>query len=160
MTGNLERGALILSIGFIVGIVILTFSIKKNTLKLSESLEQAGKYSRGSYSASFPSSIRIQTTEAQKDLTLERKKQLADAYITACVGQIYQDKKIQQIDIKSFISLNLGQTLHIRGNLIFEDGSLYENFDSYLRSDGFGGYEGNVRTLNGNQLIIESVSIQ
>ena len=160
MTGNLERGALILSVGFIVGIVILTSSIKKNTMKLSQSLEQAGRNSRGSYSASFPSSLRIQTTETQKDLTLERKKELADAFLDACIGQVYQDKKIRQVDIKSFNSLNLGQTLHLRGNLIFEDGSIYENFDSYLRSDGFGGYEGNVNTLNGTQTIIKSIIIQ
>jgi len=160
MTGNLERGAIILSVGFITGIVILTFSIKKNTLKLSESLERAGQNSRGSYSASFPSSLQIQTTETEKDLTLERKKQLADAFMVACIGQVYQDKNIQQVDIKSFRSENMGDRLHLRGNLIFEDGSIYENFDSIMRSDGFGGYEGNVRILNASESIIKSISIQ
>ncbi|MBN1974210.1 MAG: hypothetical protein JW787_11260 [Sedimentisphaerales bacterium] len=160
MTGSLEKSALILSVGFVVGIIILTGSIKKNTLKLSKSIEEAGRASRSSYSASFPSSLHIQTTEAAKDLTLDRKKQLADAFIAACIGQVYQEKKIQQVEIKRFNSQSLGARLNLRGNLIFEDGSIYENFDSILSSDGFGGYEGFVRTANGSNSIISTVNIQ
>jgi hypothetical protein len=162
MTGNLEKSALIFAVGFVLGAVVLTFSMSSNTKKLSKSIEEAGRASRSSYSASFPSSLQIHTSEAAKDLTLDRKKQLADAFIAACVGLVYQEKKIQKVEIKRFVSQNLGQTLVLRGNIVFEDGSSNENYESYLHSDGFGGYEGFVRAdaKNGGNLIVESINIQ
>ena len=160
MTGNSERSALILSVGFIAGILILAFSIGINTKRLSKSLEKAGSNARSHSSTSFPSSLKIQTTESAKDLTLDRKKELADAFIAACAGNEYEGKKIQDVEIKIMESSSFGDRLEINGNLIFEDGSIYEDFESNLNTDGFGGYNGYVRTKDHTKLIIKDINIQ
>lgn len=162
MTGNFERGALIFSVGFVMGIVLLTVSIKKNTAILSKSLERAGSNSRGSYSASFPSSLRIQTTEKEQDIDIpiERRRQLADALAAACVGKVYQGKKVQKVEIEGFYLENSGWRISFRGNLVFDDGSKYENFNAVLSQDGLGGYKGSVRSPDKKEIIIGSIKIQ
>ena len=160
MTGNMEKSALILSVGFIVGIVILTSSIKKNTSRLSEGLVNAGGASRSSFSASFPSDLRIQTSEGSKELTQERKKQLIDSFVLNCVGRIYENKEIQNVIVKEAQAKYWGNNLDFNGDIVFEDGSIYEGFEAHLYADGFGGYEGFVRTKDGSKLIIESISIE
>lgn len=160
MTGNIEKGALILSIGIVLGAIIVAISMGINTTKLSTSLVTASDRSRSHSSASFPSELRVQLSEASMDLLPEKKAQLQNAFVKACIGQVYDNKTIKEVQINKFEAMFWGSNLDITGNIIFEDGSLHEGYKSHLYRDGFGGYQGFVRTKNDLHLIIKDIHIQ
>jgi hypothetical protein len=160
MTGNIEKGALILSIGIVLGAIIVAISMSINTTKLSTSLVDAGERSRSHSSTSFPSELRVQVSETSMDLLPEKKAQLQNAFVEACVGKVYNNKTIKEIQINKFEAKAWRSNLSITGNIVFDDGSKYECYQSILRRDGFGGYQGYVRTKDGIHLIIKNINIQ
>ena len=160
MTGNIERSAWILSAGIILGSIILCISMASNTSKLSKSLVSAGERARSHSSSSFPSELRIQVSETSMDLLPERKSQLKGAFVKACIGQVYDNKTVKEIQIDKFEVKSWGSNLSFFGNIVFSDGSIYEGYEAHLHRDGFGGYEGFVRTKNGSHLIVKNIQIQ
>ena len=131
-----------------------------NTSKLSNSLVIAGERSRSHFSSSFPSELRVQISETPMDLPPERKSQLQKAFIKACIGRVYDKKTVKEIQIDKFEGKFWGSNLSFFGNIVFSDGSIYEGYEAHLHRDGFGGYEGFVRTKNGSRLIIKNIQIQ
>jgi hypothetical protein len=160
MTGNIEKGAWILSIGIVLGAIIVSISMAINTKKLSTSLITAGDRSRSHSSVSFPSELRVQLSETSMDLLPEKKVQLKNAFAKACIGQVYDNKTIKEVQINKFEAKYWGSNLDFTGNIIFDDGSMHEGYESHLYRDGFGGYQGFVRNKNGTQLIIKDINIQ
>jgi hypothetical protein len=160
MTGNIEKGALILSIGIVFGAIIVAISITTNTTKLSTSLVAAGERSRSHSSTSFPSELRVQLSETSMDILPEKKSQLQNAFVKACIGQVYDNKTVKEVQIERFEAKFWGSYIETTGNIIFDDGSMYEGYKSYLHRDGFGGYQGFVRTKDGNHLIVKNIHIQ
>jgi hypothetical protein len=160
MTGNIEKGALILSIGIVLGAIIIAISLTKNTTKLSTSLIDAGERSRSHSSTSFPSELRVQLSETSMDLLPEKKSQLQNAFVKACIGQVYDNKTIKEVQVNKFEAKFWGSNLDLTGNIVFDDGSIYEGYDSHLYRDGFGGYQGFVRTKDQIHLIIKNIHIQ
>jgi hypothetical protein len=160
MTGNIEKGALILSIGIVLGAIIVAVSMSINATKLSTSLVDAGERSRSHSSTSFPSELRVQVSETSMDLPAEKKSELQNAFVKACVGQMYDNKTIKEVKINTFKAAPWRSNLYITGNIVFDDGSMHKGYQSYLYRDGFGGYQGYVRTKDGNHLIVKNIHIQ
>ncbi|MHC4432039.1 MAG: hypothetical protein ACYTBS_09385 [Planctomycetota bacterium] len=160
MTGNIERSAWILSLGVISAAIILSISMAINTSKLSKSLVSAGERSRSHSSSSFPSELRVQVSETSMDLQPERKSQLKNAFVKACIGQVYDNKTVEEIQINRFEVKVWGSNLSFFGNIVFSDGSVHEGYEAHLHRDGFGGYEGFVRAKNGGHLIIKDIQIR
>jgi len=94
------------------------------------------------------------------DLLPERKSQLKNAFMKACIGQVYDNKTVKEIQIDRFETNFWGSNLSFFGNIVFSDGSIYEGYESHLHRDGFGGYEGFVRAKGGSHLIIRDIQIQ
>jgi hypothetical protein len=160
MTGNIEKSAWILSIGIVLGAIIVAISMTINTTKLSTSLVDAGERSRSHSSVSFPSELRVQLSETSMDLLPEKKAQLKNAFAKACIGQVYENKTIKEVQINKVGTEFWGSNLDFTGNIIFDDGSMREGYESHLYRDGFGGYQGFVRTKDGHHLIIKDIHIQ
>jgi len=160
MTGNIEKSTLLLSVGIILGSLILAVSIQVNTSKLSRSLVTAGERSQSNHSTSFPTDLRIQMSETSMDLPPEKKTKLRSAFVKACVGQVYDNKTVKEVTIIEFKVKYWGSNLDFTGDIVFEDGSIHEGYESHLYRDGFGGYEGFVRTKNGSRLIIKDINIR
>lgn len=159
MTGNIEKGALILSIGIVLGAIIVAISMTINTTKLSTSLVDAGERSRSHSSVSIPSELRVQLSESSMDFLPEKKSQLQNAFVKACIGQVYNNKTVKEVQINKFEAMYWGSHLDFTGNIVFDDGSMHEGYESHLYRDGFGGYQGFVRTKDGNRLIIKNIHI-
>lgn len=160
MTGNIERGALYIAGGIVVSAVVISIALLSGAWMLSKGLISAGEQSRSHYSTSFPSDLRVQVAETPMDLQPERRPQLRDAFIEACIGQVYDNKAITKVKLDEFEVKYWGSHLSFSGDIEFEDGSLHEGFEAHLHRDGFGGYDGFVRTKNGSHAIIKSIRIE
>jgi hypothetical protein len=161
MTGNIERSAWILSIGIVLGAIVISMSMAANTSKLSKSLVTAGERSRSHHSSSsFPSELRVQLSETSMDLQPERKSQLKNAFVKACVGQVHENKTVEEIQVDKCEVKYWGNNLSFFGNIVFSDGSVYEGYEAHLYRDGFGGYAGFVRAKRGTHLIIKNIEIK
>jgi len=160
MTGNIERSAWILSIGIVLGAIVISMSMAVNTSRLSKSLVTAGDRSRSHSSSSFPSELRVQLSETSMDLQPERKSQLKNAFVKASVGQVHDNKTVEEIQIDKCEVKYWGNNLSFSGNIVFSDGSVHEGYEAHLYRDGFGGYAGFVRAKRGRHLIIENIEIK
>jgi len=160
MNGNIERSYHIVTFSVIAGVIIICATAVWCTVRLSKALVEAGQKSRSSGSSvSFPSELRVQLSQSSKELTLSRRTELMNAFKNKCVGQEYDNKTIKEIIVKEFKAKYWGNNLDARGDIVFEDGTIYEDFDAHFYSDGFGGYEGFVRTKDGVHIILGNVRL-
>jgi len=159
MTGNIERSALLLAGGIVVGSIVVSITMAINTSKLSKSLIAAGERSRSHSSSSFPSEPRVQLSETSMDLPPEKRAQLQDAFIQVCIGQVYKNKTIKEVKSNENQIKYWGSYLSFKCEIEFEDGSIHEDFEAHLRRDGFGGYEGFLGANGDSHLMFKDIRI-